>query len=157
MLEMFYLRWYWVGAFTFVNLVFMVTFLIITRVHYTIDIIAGIIFATTSFRLTILIGKYEDYLLSIPFYIARILFYKFIKPDKNINYESVNHRETDQIMKIDTEQAMWWNTRMTTNYSKILILHILSSDFFKVSNGLTREEKEKIKNKKMRKMLFFLQ
>jgi membrane-associated phospholipid phosphatase len=81
MMEMFYLRWYWVGAFCFLNLIFMMNFLIITRVHYTIDVIAGIIFAVTSFRMTILIVKYEDYLLSIPFYIGRFLLKKFRKSD----------------------------------------------------------------------------
>lgn len=79
MIEMFYLGWKWVGAFAFLNLVFMVNFLIVSRVHYTIDIIAALIFATTSFRMTILILKYEDYLLSIPFYIARWAFYKIFK------------------------------------------------------------------------------
>lgn len=59
----------------------MMNFLIITRVHYTIDVIAGIIFAVTSFRMTILIVKYEDYLLSIPFYIGRFLLKKFRKSD----------------------------------------------------------------------------
>lgn len=81
MMEMFYLRWYWVGGFAFINLVFMMNFLIISRVHYTIDIIAGLIFAVTSFRMTILIVKYEDYLLSIPFYIGRFFFKKFRKND----------------------------------------------------------------------------
>jgi len=81
MMEMFYLRWYWVGGFAFLNLVFMMNFLIISRVHYTIDIIAGLIFAVTSFRMTILIVKYEDYLLSIPFYIGRFFFKKFRKND----------------------------------------------------------------------------
>jgi len=81
MLEMFYLRWYWVGSFAFLNLVFMLNFLIISRVHYTIDIMAGLIFAVTSFRMTILIVKYEDYLLSIPFYIGRFFLRKFRKND----------------------------------------------------------------------------
>ena len=81
MLEMFYLRWYWVGSFAFLNLVFMLNFLIISRVHYTIDIMAGLIFAVTSFRMTILIVKYEDYLLSIPFYIGQFFLRKFRKND----------------------------------------------------------------------------
>ncbi len=82
MMEMFYLGWFWVGIFAFLNLIFMMNFLIATRIHYTIDIIGGLIFAVTSFRLTILIVKYEDYLLSIPFYIGRMLFYKIKKTDK---------------------------------------------------------------------------
>jgi hypothetical protein len=82
MMEMFYLGWYWVGAFTFLNLVFMMNFLIITRIHYTIDVMAGLIFAVTAFRLTVLIVKYEDFLLSVPFYIGRWIFYK-IKKDEN--------------------------------------------------------------------------
>lgn len=82
MLEMFYIGWKWVGGFAFLNLVFMMNFLIISRVHYTIDVIAGLIFAVTSFRLTILILKYEDFLFSIAFYIARFLFFKVKKTDK---------------------------------------------------------------------------
>jgi membrane-associated phospholipid phosphatase len=86
MLEMFYLGWYWVGAFTFLNLIFMMNMLIITRVHYTIDVMAGLIFAITSFRLTILILKYEDYLLSIPFYIGRKIYRKLRKDDIDKDY-----------------------------------------------------------------------
>lgn len=82
MMEMFYLGWKWVGAFAFVNLVFMMNFLIISRVHYTVDVIAGLIFAVTSFRLTILILKYEDFLLSIPFYIGRKILKKVRKTDR---------------------------------------------------------------------------
>ena len=85
-MEMFYLGWKWVGAFGFLNLVFMVNFLIISRVHYIIDVIGGLIFAVTSFWMTILILKYEDYLLSMPFYIGRWLFYKIRKTDKEKNY-----------------------------------------------------------------------
>lgn len=60
----------------------MMNFLIITRIHYTIDVMAGLIFAVTAFRLTVLIVKYEDFLLSVPFYIGRWIFYK-IKKDEN--------------------------------------------------------------------------
>lgn len=79
MFEMFYLRWYLVGVFAFLCLIFMMNFLIISRVHYTIDVIAGLIFAVTAYRLTILIVKYEDYLLSIPFYIGRFIVRKVKK------------------------------------------------------------------------------
>jgi hypothetical protein len=81
-IEMFYLGWNWVGAFGFLNLVFMLNFLIISRVHYIIDIIGGLIFAVTSYRMTILILKYEDYLFSIAFYIGRNLFYRIKKNNK---------------------------------------------------------------------------
>lgn len=82
MLEMFYLGWYPVGIFFFLCLIFMMNMLIITRVHYSIDVMAGLIFATVSFRLTILILRYLDYLLSIPFYIGRKIYYS-LKKDKN--------------------------------------------------------------------------
>ena len=81
MMEMFTMRWYWVGAFAFLNLIFMMNMLIITRVHYNIDVMAGLIFAVVSYRLTILVIKYLDYLLSIPFYLGRMVYYKIRKPD----------------------------------------------------------------------------
>lgn len=49
----------------------MLNMLIITRIHYTIDIIAALIFATTVYRLTGLIIKYVDFVFSIMFYVIR--------------------------------------------------------------------------------------
>lgn len=90
MLEMFTLKWYWVAGFTFINLIFMLNMLIITRVHYVIDIMAGLIFAVTAFRLTILILKYLDYVLSVPFYIGRFIFYKIKKNEDEKQYKELN-------------------------------------------------------------------
>lgn len=83
---MFYLGWYKIGTFAVLNLIFMMNFLIISRVHYTIDVIAGVIFAITSYRMTVLIVKYEDFLLSIPFYIGRHFLKKYRKSDLDKEY-----------------------------------------------------------------------
>jgi hypothetical protein len=65
------LKFYKTGIFIFFNLIFMLNMLIITRIHYTIDIIAALIFATTVYRLTYIIIKYIDFVFSIPFYVIR--------------------------------------------------------------------------------------
>lgn len=72
------LKFYKTGIFVFFNLIFMLNMLIITRVHYTIDIIAALIFAITIYRLTYLIIKYVDFVFSVPFYILRYLRGKVI-------------------------------------------------------------------------------
>jgi hypothetical protein len=68
------LGWYWVGGFAFLNLIFMMNMLIITRIHYTADIMAALIFTAVVYRLVTLILKYIDYVFSIPFYIGRRVF-----------------------------------------------------------------------------------
>lgn len=73
------IRWYWVALCTFISLLFMMNLLIITRIHYTIDIMGGIIFSLAFFRGVSYTLKYFDYLFSIPFYIARYFYKRFCK------------------------------------------------------------------------------
>jgi hypothetical protein len=51
------LKWPWVGIFAFFNLIFMMNMLIISRIHYNIDIIAALIFTAVVYRLVYLIVK----------------------------------------------------------------------------------------------------
>jgi hypothetical protein len=69
------LKWPWVGIFAFFNLIFMMNMLIISRIHYNIDIIAALIFTAVVYRLVYLIVKWIDYVFSIPFYMGRFLYY----------------------------------------------------------------------------------
>lgn len=62
----------------------MMNVLIITRIHYTIDIIAAIIFTVLIYRLVMNILKYVDYLFSIPYYLVRMAYFKITRKRKLI-------------------------------------------------------------------------
>lgn len=55
----------------------MINILIICRVHYTIDIIGGLVFAAFYHKLSTIIVKYYDKVLSLPFvfvfYVTKII------------------------------------------------------------------------------------
>jgi hypothetical protein len=61
----------------FLSAIFMMNLLLITKVHYVIDIIGGIIFAVWYYRQAIRITLYIDKLLSLPFYITKTLYQKY--------------------------------------------------------------------------------
>jgi ABC-type spermidine/putrescine transport system permease subunit II len=73
------IKWYGVAFATFITLLFMMNVLIITRIHYTIDIMGGIIFALAFHRGVSYTLKYFDYLFSIPFYIGRYFYKRLCK------------------------------------------------------------------------------
>ncbi len=83
-LELFIIKWYYVSLIAFLTLIYMTNVLIITRIHYTIDIIAAIIFTILIYRLVIVVLKYVDFLFSIPYYLVRITYFKVKKKKKII-------------------------------------------------------------------------
>jgi membrane-associated phospholipid phosphatase len=52
----------------FISLLFMMNLLLITKVHYVIDIAGGLIMAVWYFRLSTRISIYFDKLLTLPYY-----------------------------------------------------------------------------------------
>ena len=56
----------WVKIFIFIQLAYMVFMLIVSRVHYTIDVVGGIIFGLFSFYLSEKVIFYSDFLCSLP-------------------------------------------------------------------------------------------
>lgn len=58
----------------FVSLIFMMNLLLITEVHYTADIIGGIVFSVWFYRTAIRITLYADKLLSLPYFIVKWIY-----------------------------------------------------------------------------------
>jgi hypothetical protein len=54
----------------FASVLFMINMLTITRVHYTIDVIGGVIFANFSFTAVGWLVKYLDWIVSLPYFIV---------------------------------------------------------------------------------------
>ena len=75
-LEMFYINYRIMFCIGFLCLIFMMNMLIITRVHYTIDVMAGLIFAFFYHKLASKFVKYIDMLFTIPFYIVGLIITK---------------------------------------------------------------------------------
>lgn len=55
-----------VAALAFVSLIFMINLLIMTKVHYSADIIGGLIFATFMHKLASKTVYYSDKFISLP-------------------------------------------------------------------------------------------
>jgi hypothetical protein len=83
-LELFIIKWYYASLIAFLTSIYMMNVLIITRIHYTIDIIAAIIFTVLIYRLVIDILKYVDFLFSIPYYFVRMTYLKVKRKRKLI-------------------------------------------------------------------------
>jgi hypothetical protein len=60
----------------FLSLIFMINMLIITRVHYVIDIIGALIIAIWLYRLSIRYVAYVDKLFSLPFFAMNLIYKK---------------------------------------------------------------------------------
>jgi hypothetical protein len=68
------------STFAFLSLLFMMNMLLITRVHYVIDIIGGLVFATWYHRTATRFVLYIDKLLSLPFWVVKWIYLNKIKP-----------------------------------------------------------------------------
>jgi formate/nitrite transporter FocA (FNT family) len=67
MIELFTLNYKWVTAAALLSLIYMMNMLTITRVHYTVDIAGGLIFAFFAHKMVAKIVFYGDWLLSAPY------------------------------------------------------------------------------------------
>lgn len=69
----------------------MMNMLLITRVHYVVDIIGGLVFAIWYHRMATRVVLYIDKFLSFPFFIVNWIYINKIKPsccDENNSEDS---------------------------------------------------------------------
>jgi hypothetical protein len=59
-----------------VSLIFMINLLIMTKVHYTVDIIGGLIFATYAHYLASRTVFYTDKMMNFPYWLALKVYNK---------------------------------------------------------------------------------
>ena len=65
----------------FISWVFMLNMLLITKVHYLVDIVGGLIFSIWYYRLAIRIIVYFDKLLSLPYVLGNWIYRKKCKAE----------------------------------------------------------------------------
>lgn len=66
MSEIFTLRLWKTGALALISLLYMANMLMATEVHYSIDIVAGILFGLWFYRFATRYTSFFDYILSLP-------------------------------------------------------------------------------------------
>lgn len=71
MIELYTLNYRWVTAAALLSLIYMMNMLTITRVHYTVDIAGGLVFAFFAHKMVAKIVFYGDWLLSAPYLAVR--------------------------------------------------------------------------------------
>lgn len=68
---MFVVSYNWLGVAAFVSLFYMISMLTINRVHYTIDIAGGLVFAFFFHRMASKLVFYWDWILSLPYFLVK--------------------------------------------------------------------------------------
>lgn len=63
----------------------MMNMLLITRVHYTVDVAAGLVYAFFFYGLAEKIISYFDWLVSLPYLLGKKVFDKYHQNKKNRN------------------------------------------------------------------------
>ena len=81
-LEMMAIRWYSIAILAYLTLIYIANMLIISRIHYTIDIIAAPIYCILIQKIVVWNLKYIDIGASFPFYIGLIIRDKYFSSDK---------------------------------------------------------------------------
>lgn len=72
--EMCTLRLKVLAILAFMSLIYMMNMLTITRVHYTVDIIGGLVFALFFYRTSKRVFIYFDKLFSLPYFIVKWIY-----------------------------------------------------------------------------------
>ena len=70
MLEAYTLKFYPIVILMFISLIFMMNMLIISRIHYTIDVIAALVFSLSIYTIVVYNLKYIDYFFSFPLFLV---------------------------------------------------------------------------------------
>jgi hypothetical protein len=84
MCEMFSLGLIKTGALSLISLLYMANMLLTTQVHYTIDIIAGILFGIFFFRIANKNTVFFDKFMSLPFVAGKKVWECLAKDDEDI-------------------------------------------------------------------------
>lgn len=71
MLELFTVSYNWVGGAALISLLFMMNMLTIVRVHYTVDVAGGLVFAFFFHKLAGRIVYYWDWILNLPYFLVK--------------------------------------------------------------------------------------
>ena len=97
--EMYKLRFGVPGVISFLALIFMMNMLLLTRVHYSIDIIAGFLFAIWFYRISERILYYTDRLFSLPYVFGRWVIDKCLRSQEDIEIEMQIQQEITNYKK----------------------------------------------------------
>ena len=71
------------AALALISLIFMINLLIMTKVHYTADIIGGLIFATFMHNLAAKTAFYTDKMISFPYWLSLKIYDNCKNEDKS--------------------------------------------------------------------------
>lgn len=104
-LEFYTLGYRWFTLLPVISLIYMMNMLLITRVHYTIDIAGGIFYAFFLYNFASRLIFYMDWVLSVPYLLGKkaLRRYRQGREKESIQYASLHSLE-DKMLHTTQEQ-----------------------------------------------------